>query len=68
MIYHTASNSVDRFTPYVWTLVKYQVFNAIFRLHIFDLTRKHHLIRFADLSHNIYERVVIEFSRHIKPF
>jgi len=36
-------------------LMENQIFNAISRFHVLDLIRKHHLIRFANLSHNIDE-------------
>ena len=42
-------------------LVEYQVFDAVFGFHIFNLAGKHHLIRFADLSHNIDELIFVGF-------
>ena len=48
--------------------MKYQILDAVFRFHVFNLTRKHHLVGFADLPHNIDERIIVQIARHIKPF
>ena len=45
-----------------------QILDAVLRLHILNLTRKHHLIRLAYLTQNINERVVVHFARNVEPF
>lgn len=48
--------------------MEYEIFDAIFRFHIFDLAGKHQLIRLAYLANNVDKRVVVHFACNIKPF
>ena len=48
--------------------MKNQILDAVLRLHIFNLTREHHLIRLAYLPQNINERIVVHFTGDVKPF
>jgi len=48
--------------------MKNQILDTVLRLHIFNLTREHHLIRLAYLPQNINERIVVHFTRDVKTF